>query len=34
MMRYFEQKGFDFAVMVLHTNSKNMERFIPKAKEI
>jgi hypothetical protein len=34
MMRYFEQKVCDFAVMVLHTNRKNMERLIPKAKEI
>jgi hypothetical protein len=34
MMRYFEQKVCDFAVMVLRTKSKNMEILIPKAKEI
>jgi regulator of sigma D len=34
MMRYLEQKVCDFTVMVLHTNSKNMEILIPKAKEI
>jgi hypothetical protein len=34
MMRYFEQKVCDFSVMVLDTNSKSMERFIPKAKQI
>jgi hypothetical protein len=34
IMRYFEQKVCDFAVVVLHTNSKNMEILITKAKEI
>jgi hypothetical protein len=34
MMRYFEQKVCDFSVMLLHTNSKSMERLIPKAKHI
>jgi hypothetical protein len=33
-MRYFKHKVCDFAVTMLHTNSKSMEILTPKAKEI